>query len=125
MSFTQEEITTTINALIEEAQQSDLTTGVLAKITDEIGDDAADFARLITQKVMAMAAEIAEDMGKAAGVPSMAVVGEAHTAAMAHMAILMLAAGWALKTEQYAAAENLTSEDVDAAIASILGGSNE
>jgi len=130
MTFTMEEITTKINGLIDEVSQSDLesgelTTGVLAKVTNELGDEAEEFAKLITKKTMSMAAEIADDMGKAAGVPAMVCMSEAHTAAMAHMAVLMLAAGWALKTDQFAAAENLTDEDIESTIASILGGSNE
>lgn len=125
MSFNMEGITTKITEVIEEATQSDMTTGVLAKITTEIGDEAADFAKLIMGKVMSMSAEIAEDMSKQSGAPALAVVGEAHASAMAHMAILMLAAGWAMKTEQYAAAENLTDADIDNAIQSILGGSNQ
>jgi glutathionyl-hydroquinone reductase len=127
MNFTVEEIGNKINELVAEVNTEGSTTSVLEQVMDQFANDdnAEGFAKMITAKVMEMTSEIADEMGKAVGAPAMTVAGQAHTVAMAHLAILMLAAGWSLKTDQFAAAENITDEDIEATIASILGGSND
>jgi len=126
-SFNVEAITNKVNELVEEVTKDETGTSVLATVMEGFANDdnAEGFAKMITAKVMEMTSEIAEDMSKSAGVPAMQMAGQAHTVAMVHLAILMIATGWSLKTDQFAAAENLTEGDIDAAIASILGGSNE
>jgi hypothetical protein len=88
------------------------------------GIDAEELSALVDGQVMGMTATIADDLATKFGVPAVAVAGQAHSMALAHLALFLFAAGYAIRTDEFAAADSITEEDVDAAIASILGGSN-
>jgi hypothetical protein len=119
MAITVHDIAKAVDELLKEAVTVD--NGTLDTLMDTL--DMDHFMGMVNERTADMTSTIAEEISTATGVPALAVAGQAHGMALAHLAIFMFAAGQRLKTAEFAAAD-VSEEDVDAAIASILGGSN-
>lgn len=119
MNITVKQIDEKIAELMKEAGEE---RGPLHTFLENI--DKPNLLDLVGQQVTMMTAEMAEHMAQEIGVPVLAVAPKAHEIALAHLAAFMFVAGYAMRTDEFAAADALTSEDIDNAIESILGGSN-
>jgi hypothetical protein len=120
MNITVEQIDEKINEIMKEANETDA--GLLISFLS--GIEKADLLSLVNQQVALMTSEIADQMAAEVGAPVLAVAPKAHEIALAHMASFMFVAGYAMRGDEFAVADNLTDDDIESAIGRILGGSN-
>lgn len=122
MNVNTEQISEKMNELLGEAAEGKAGSTILSLME---ALDGNDFLGMTNSRVSAMTQMIADEMAKDEGVPLLSVASTAHAHAIAHFALLMFATGHQMRSDEFMSAETLTEEDVDAAIASILAGSNE
>jgi len=115
MSITVEQIAQTVNRLLDDPEK-------MVALAESL--DRQEFFDMANQNAAEMTNIIAADMSRETGAPMLSVASAAHAAAVAHLALFMFAAGLQIKSEEFAVADNLTEEDIEAAIGQILGGSN-
>jgi hypothetical protein len=121
MNITVEQIDNKITEIMKEANETDA--GLLISFLG--GIDKADLLSMVNQQVSLMTSEIAEQMSQEVGAPVLAVAPKAHEIALAHLASFMFVAGYAMRGDEFAVADNLTDDTIEAAISQILGGSND
>jgi len=119
MNITVEQIDEKVAQIMEEATKGG---GPLVPFLNNI--DKAGLLNLVNQQVAVMTSEMAEQMAEEVGAPVLACAPKAHEIALAHLAAFMFVAGYAVRSDEFAVADTITDDDIEAAIGQILGGSN-